>query len=131
MAIILDTNALSAFADGDEGLRDAVDRQKDLAMPVIVLGEYLFGIRSSRHRARYQDWLSRQTPFWIVLSIGVGTAECYAEIWSELKSKGRPVPTNDVWIAALAREHGYPIASRDSHFDVVAGVRRISWTPRL
>ncbi|HLJ47833.1 MAG TPA: type II toxin-antitoxin system VapC family toxin [Bryobacteraceae bacterium] len=131
MAIILDTNALSAFADGDEGLRDAIHREKDLAMPVIVLGEYLFGIRSSRHRARYQDWLNRHSLFWLVLSIGVGTAECYAEIWGELKSKGRPVPTNDVWIAALAREHGYPIASRDSHFDLVAGVRRISWTPRL
>ena len=131
MAVILDTNALSAFADGDKGLREALDRERDLALPVIVLGEYLFGVRRSRYRARYQDWLSRQLPLWVVLPVGASTAESYADIRGELKVKGRPIPTNDVWIAALAREYGYPVATRDTHFDLIDGIRRISWTPQL
>jgi len=127
MALILDTNALSAFADGDTALRKVIAAEPDLALPAIVLGEYLFGVRRSRFRNRYETWLASYLPLFAVLQIGVRTAESYAEIRAELRAAGQPIPTNDLWIAALTREHANSLLSRDSHFDAVRGLSRISW----
>jgi len=62
-----------------------------------------------------------------MLPVGAQTAACYAEIRSELKAAGRPIPTNDLWIAALAREHAHPVVSRDRHFASVRGLKLIAW----
>jgi predicted nucleic acid-binding protein len=56
-----------------------------------------------------------------------GTAEHYAEVREELKRMARPIPANDLWIAALARQHRLPIISRDRHFDFVPGLTRLAW----
>jgi tRNA(fMet)-specific endonuclease VapC len=127
MALILDTNALSAFADGDPALRRAIEDEPELAVPAVVLGEYLFGIRQSRLRAQYEAWLRQNSAVLPVLRIGPTTAARYAELHSLLKSAGRPIPSNDLWTAALAREHGYRIMSRDRHFESVPGVQLLSW----
>jgi tRNA(fMet)-specific endonuclease VapC len=127
MALIFDTNALSAFADGDTKLRKAVEDHVDLVLPIIVLGEYLFGIRHSRWRARYETWLRGTLRLFVVLELGAGTAERYAEIRSELKTAGRPIPTNDLWVAALTREHGHALLTRDAHFEAVRGLHRVTW----
>lgn len=74
MALILDTNALSAFADGDKALLRAIEHQSELAVPVIVLGEFLFGIRHSRLRRRYEGWLDANLPLFDLLVIGRVTA---------------------------------------------------------
>src|SRR5437870_7541731 len=105
MAVILDSKALSAFADGDPRLGRAIANEMDLALPSIVLGEYLFGIRQSRFRSRYESWLRAHSATFLPLSVAAATAEHYAAIRTELKSAGTPIPTNDLWIAALAREH--------------------------
>jgi predicted nucleic acid-binding protein len=127
MALILDTNALSAFADGDPGLRRAIEQEAELAVPAIVLGEYLFGIRQSRHRARYEAWLRLNASAFRMLSVRPATAGYYAEVRAELKSDGRPIPSNDLWIAALAREHKCALLSRDGHFEAVRGIKRVAW----
>ncbi len=62
-----------------------------------------------------------------MLSIGIETARHYAAIRLELKIAGKPIPADDAWIAALCRQHAMPIMSRDSHFDFVAGLRRLAW----
>jgi len=62
-----------------------------------------------------------------VLKIGLETARHYASIRLELKASGKPIPGNDVWIAALSRQSAIPVMSRDSHFDFVSGLRRIIW----
>ena len=125
--MILDTNGLSAAADGHEATRLILSAASQLALPVIVLGEYRFGIRQSRHRARYNEWLRQLIPACRVLLVDEETAGRYAEIRSELKKKGRPIPANDLWIAALTRQHALPLLSRDQHFDAVRGLKRISW----
>ena len=125
--MILDTNGLSAAADGDEATRLILSAASQLVLPVIVLGEYRFGIRQSRHRARYNEWLRQLIPACRVLLVDEETAGRYAEIRSELKAKGRPIPANDLWIAALTRQHALPLLSRDQHFDAVRGLKRISW----
>lgn len=127
MALILDTNALSAFADGEPSLREAISRERDLALPVVVLGEYLFGIRLSRNRSHYEAWLRQNLPMFLLLNVGLQTATRYAEIRSELKAAGRPIPGNDLWIAAMAREHGWSLVSRDKHFQAVNGLGLVSW----
>jgi tRNA(fMet)-specific endonuclease VapC len=127
LEMILDTNGLSALADGDLTLEPILRQATQMAVPVIVLGEYRYGIRQSRSRVRYEQWLAEAIASYRVLPVDEGTAEHYAEVREELKRKARPIPANDLWIAALARQHGLPILSRDRHFDFVPGLKRIGW----
>ena len=125
--MILDTNAISAAADDDPGIIAILSRADQVAIPVIVLGEYRYGIAQSRHRATFEDWLANLIGDCFVLDINEPTTHRYAEIVLELKRIGRPIPTNDLWIAALCRQHSLPLLSRDRHFDLVAGIKRIGW----
>ena len=125
--MILDTNALSAAADDDPALTALLARAEQMAIPVIVLGEYRHGIAQSRNRASYESWLTGLLHDCMVLDINEPTTHYYAEITLELKRKGKPIPTNDIWIAALCRQHSLPLVSRDRHFDFVAGSKRIEW----
>lgn len=125
--MILDTNALSAAADDDPAVIALLADADQLAISVIVLGEYRYGIAQSRNRASYANWLKGLLQDCLVLDIYEPTTHYYAEITLELRHEGKPIPTNDVWIAALCRQHGLPLLSRDRHFDFVAGTKRISW----
>jgi tRNA(fMet)-specific endonuclease VapC len=125
--VILDTNGLSAAAEGTLSLEAVLRESAVVAIPVIVLGEYRFGIRQSRNQKQYEDWLAESLPLYRLLAVEEETAERYAAIRSELKEAGTPIPTNDVWIAALCRQHSFPLVSRDRHFDLVRGLRRIEW----
>jgi tRNA(fMet)-specific endonuclease VapC len=125
--LILDTNALSAVADADPRIKSSWSGARKIAIPVIVLGEYRYGISQSRKRVEYQSWLETHLPLCDVLGITDETTAHYAEIRLELKQTGTPIPSNDLWIAALCRQHRMPLLSRDRHFDVVNGIRRIDW----
>jgi predicted nucleic acid-binding protein len=125
--VILDTNGLSAFAEGEPALEPMFRKAVEIAIPVIVLGEYRYGISQSRHRAHYEEWLSEYLPKFRVLDIDQGTTIPYGTIRTELKSKGKPIPANDVWIAALCLQHELSLLSRDRHFDIVTGLRRLDW----
>ncbi len=127
MALILDTNALSAFADGDEKLLRAIENEAELALPVIVLGEYLYGIQQSRLRASYESWIKVNLPFFDLLPIARETAERYSEIRRELRAAGTPIPTNDLWIAALAKHHRMRLVTRDVHFRAIHGLHVQTW----
>lgn len=126
--MILDTNALSAFADGVSAVVQQIAAADELHVPVIVLGEYRFGIATSRRRREYERWLARGRSFWNVLPLVEETATHYASIRQQLKSAGALLPANDVWIAALARQHDLPVLTRDVHFDAVPGLTRLSWS---
>lgn len=125
--MILDTNALSAFIDGDRALGQRLAGLGHASIPVIVLGEFRYGIAGSRHRAAYEAWLDEHLPDFDVLAVGAATAVVYADVRLALKKKGRPIPANDVWISALALEHRLPVLTRDTHFDAVPGLRRVGW----
>ena len=125
--MILDTNALSAFFDGDVGLHQLIVSVHRLSLPVIVLGEYRYGLMHSRDRRRIESRLARLVSVSSVLPVDSDTIAPYAEIRSELRRAGTPLPSNDVWIAALARQHVLPVVSRDAHFDVISGLTRTSW----
>lgn len=125
--MIVDTNALSAAAENDPAVIAILARADRMAIPVVVLGEYRYGIAQSRKRAQYEEWLTGLLQDCFVLDITEPTTQYYAEITLELKRKGTPIPTNDIWIAALCREHSLPLLSRDRHFDFVPGTKRVGW----
>ena len=122
--MILDTNALSAYLDRTPEAVEVASGARELAIPVIVAGEFAFGIAQSRHREEYERSLQRMLDRCTVLDIGIETARHYAAIRLELKGAGKPIPANDVWIAALSRQHAIPVMSRATHFDFVGGFRR-------
>lgn len=123
--MILDTNALSAWADGDPSIAPPLVSADRLVIPGVVLGEYYFGIRGSRFRERYETWLREYLPLAEIAAITSRTADAYADLRRDLKRAGRALPANDIWIAAIARQHSLPILSRDHDFDLVEGIRRI------
>jgi len=125
--VILDTNALSAVVDGDPDIRPLVERAESVAIPVIALGEFRFGIAQSRRAATYESWIRENLRLYGFLPVDEDTAASYAEIRLEQKQQGVPLPVNDLWIAALCRQHRLPILSRDRHFDAVKGLRRLRW----
>ena len=125
--MILDTNALSAFVDGEPSVGATLSRQAAAAIPVIVLGEFRYGIANSRHRSTYEAWLDSQLPHFEILPVTEETAVAYAALRVELKRLGRPIPANDAWIAALALQHRLPVLSRDKHFDDVPDLQRETW----
>jgi predicted nucleic acid-binding protein len=125
--VILDTNGISALAEGESALESILRKASRVAIPVIVLGEYRYGILRSRERKRYEEWLTEYLPMFLILDIDERTTVPYVSIRSELKRAGTPIPANDVWIAALCRQHSLPLLTRDRHFDAVPGIRRIAW----
>ena len=125
--MILDTNALSAFIDGEPAVGVRLTAESQVAIPVIVLGEFRCGISGSRYRDKYERWLADHLSHFEILSVTESTALTYARVRASLKKLGRPIPANDTWIAALALQHRLPVMSRDEHFDAVPGLRREAW----
>lgn len=125
--MILDTHALSAWAEGERSIEPLLRSAAEVVIPVIVLAEFDFGIRQSTHYQRYADWLDASLDAVEVALIDREVAHAYGAVRLELKQAGTQIPINDTWIAALARHRRLPVVSRDGHFDVVAGVRWVSW----
>lgn len=125
--MVLDTNALSAVADNISAVMQVFVNAHTVELPVIVLGEDRFGIARSLRRDNYEQWLTKLIASSRVLDMNEHTTRNYAHVRLELKKMGRPIPSNDLWIVALSRQHSLPILSRDRHFDGISGVARISW----
>lgn len=125
--MILDTSALSAVADNEPAAGRIFSQADSIELPVIVLGEYRFGVAQSRHRGEYEKWLAEIVEATRALPVDLDTTRHYARVRSELKKAGRPIPSNDLWIAALCRQYRLPLMSHDRHFDAVRGLTRIDW----
>lgn len=125
--MILDTNALSAVADDDVSAVRVFREATSIEIPVIVLGEYRFGIAQSRRSKEYETWLEELIAVTRVLAVDEESSRHYAQIRAELKRAGSPIPSNDLWIAALSRQHRLPVMSQDQHLGLVEGLKRIGW----
>ncbi len=123
--MILDTNGLSAFFDGERSAVSRLAEAEAVYLPVIVIGEYRFGLRASRYRRERESQLLRFARSCTVLAVLESTTSAYAVIKHTLKRAGTPIPENDIWISALAVEYGLPVLSDDEHFDAVSQVQRI------
>ncbi|OFW61106.1 MAG: hypothetical protein A2133_00585 [Actinobacteria bacterium RBG_16_64_13] len=131
--LLLDTNVLGDFFAGDPETVEAFQRAASLSVNTVVLGELLagfaMGTRSGENRRLVGRFLS--SPRVNLLSLGVETAEHYAGVFSRLRRKGRPIPSNDMWVAASALEHGLALFTRDAHFGEIEGLLTASTVDEL
>lgn len=120
-SIILDTNAYTAFKAGDAGAIDLLQRFDFILMCSIVIGELLAGFsvgsRTAQNRHELQQFL--HSPRIRMGAVDDVTADFYATIYHDLRSKGRPIPTNDMWIAAIALQHESALFTYDAHFQQI------------
>lgn len=124
---LLDTNIVIALSLRDEAVLKEMRKDITVFLPSIVLGELFFGAYRS---ARVEENLARATEFAAnntVLTCDSITARHYGRIKNQLRVAGRPIPENDVWISAIARQHGLAVVSRDAHFDQVEGLETAVW----
>ena len=124
MRLLLDSNAYSGFMRGNGEIRDLVSTAEEVLLSATVVGEQLYGFRRGRrfeqNLAELRSFLQR--PFVSFVPVGAVTADRYSRIMIALKAKGRPIPTNDVWVAAHAMETGADLVSADQHFEHVDGI---------
>jgi tRNA(fMet)-specific endonuclease VapC len=120
--ILLDTNVVIAFFTGEKAVTLRID-ESELFVSSTVLGELHYGARKSAHSTANQAKIEEFASSVLVLSCDAETAKHK----DRLRSKGRPIPENDIWIAACAMQHDLPLATRDDHFKEVDGLRIETW----
>jgi tRNA(fMet)-specific endonuclease VapC len=125
--LALDTNAYKAFGEGDELLAQEVRRAEVIGVPVIVLGELWFGFVNGTQLRQNSETLERflGTPRVQVLQLDEQTARTFGEIATQLRKSGAAIQQNDIWIAALCKQHGYALATRDRGFQGVLGLELV------
>jgi predicted nucleic acid-binding protein len=124
MRILLDTSAYSLFMRGHQGVKEALQEADSISVNPIVLGELQAGFQHGRHAEKNKKTLKLflASPRVHVVGMDEETAERYAVILNALWVIGRPIPTNDLWIAASAMQYGLTILTTDAHFKHVAQV---------
>lgn len=124
MKVLLDTSAYIRLLKGAPDLVDSIMGAETVLMSPIVLGELMFGFRKgTRVQVNMKDleeFLTQDTVHRIPL--GETTADRYSRISVQLKRQGTPIPTNDIWIAAHAMEHGAELLTFDRHFEMIHGL---------
>jgi len=123
-ALLIDTNVYSGFMRGEQSAVRALRAAHEIHLPLIVLAELLAGFAAGARPQKNRDELARfmASPRVQVLKPDEKTAQHYADVFIALRKQGTPIPTNDLWIAALARQHRLPLLSFDAHFGSVPGL---------
>jgi tRNA(fMet)-specific endonuclease VapC len=123
--ILIDTNAYAAFMRGAPEIVEVIAHADGLYLNSIVLGELLGGFAAGKRESKNRAELARflDSPRVGVLPVTADTADSYALVYAGLRRKGTPIPSNDLWIAATALEHGTALLSLDAHFAHVEGLR--------
>ena len=124
---LLDTNIVIALIANEASIVDKIRLFEAVFIPSIVIGELYFGAyRSSRVDANIKR-VSELAASAQVLNCDADTAQYYGRIKEDLRKAGRPIPENDIWIAAIGMQHELTMVSRDVHFNEVVGLDIESW----
>jgi tRNA(fMet)-specific endonuclease VapC len=124
---VLDTNIIIALFADDPAIENNLAKATEVFVPSIAIGELCFGARKS---GRVKENLARIDEFSasnIVLGCDIATARRYGEIKNALRTKGHPIPENDVWIAAIALQHDLTLVTRDTHFNEIDNLKMTTW----
>jgi len=124
---LLDTGIVASLFRGDTGVRNQIADAEEVFVSSITLGELFYGAFKSQ---RTEDELKKIDEFAQVVRVlecDADTAEVYGRIKTALRAKGRPIPENDIWIAAAAMQHDLSLAMRDPHFEQVEGLTLAPW----
>jgi tRNA(fMet)-specific endonuclease VapC len=131
MRILLDTNAYSALLRGHDDVADRVRRAEQVVFSTVVAGELLLGFRLGSRLKKNMAELDAflENPYVSLVPVTLTTADRFARIAAALRAKGRPIPTNDIWIAAHAMEAGAELLSFDAHFGAIDGLAWVVLSP--
>ncbi len=124
---LLDTNIVIALMEGDQSVLSSLDRAPEVFIPAIVLGELFFGaaksVRAIENTAKVERFAAGRS----ILACDLDVAREYGGLRQRLRQKGRPLPENDVWIAATARRHELTLVTRDRHFREIEDLEIAEW----
>ncbi len=122
--ILIDTNAYAAFKKNETGAVNVLKTVEYIGVNIIVLGELFSGFKGGDREAKNRKELEQflDSPRVDLIQLDEETAEFYAKVYWDLKRKGQPVPTNDLWVAASAMRHGLVLFTYDEHFDNIDGL---------
>ena len=131
--ILLDTNVYAAFKHGDDDAVELLRLADEIVLCSAVLGELLAGFAHGAREARDREELAAflDSPRVTLAPLDDATAEAYARVFTLLRRKGTPIPTNDLWIAATALQQGLVLVTRDAHFAAIEGLARVSKPAQL
>ena len=124
---LLDTNIVIALFAQDTAVLQRLAQAGEVFVPSIVLGELYYGAGKS---ARVEENIARIDEFaanTAILACDTETARRYGQIKNALRAKGRPLPENDIWIGAIAVQHGLTLVSRDAHFQEIDSLSTETW----
>jgi tRNA(fMet)-specific endonuclease VapC len=125
--IALDTNRYTDLCRGDAAVVEIVEQATEVWLPFVVVGElragFAVGSQGTRNEAVLRRFLTK--PGVRVVYAGEQTTHHYANVYRQLRKQGTPIPTNDMWIAALALEHSLVLFARDVHFDLLPQLARV------
>ena len=124
---LLDTNIVIAIFSNDNSVMEPLEMAEEVFVPIIVLGELYYGAQKSN---KVESNLARINEFAENCSVFIcdtETSRQYGEIKNLLRAKGRPIPENDVWIAAIAKQHKLTLVSRDDHFKEIEDFLTLTW----
>lgn len=125
--VLLDTNILIALFAGESSVQQHLSTANEVFIPSIVLGELYYGAhksaRTEKNIARIDEFAANNT----VLLCDTATARQYGIIKNQLRTKGKPIPENDIWIAAIAKQYQLTLVTRDNHFQHVDGLAIEQW----
>lgn len=124
--ILVDTNAYAAFKSNDPVALEVMRSSEYIGVNTVVLGELYSGFKGGSRENRNRKELAQflDSPRVETVMIDEETAEFYAKIYWDLKRKGKPVPSNDMWVAASAMRHGLALFTFDDHFENIDGLLR-------
>jgi tRNA(fMet)-specific endonuclease VapC len=127
MKLLLDTNRYTDFVRGEPSVVESIQAAEKIFIPFVVLAELRAGFATGTRSRENEAILTRvlQRPTVSALFADGDTTHHYAAIYSHLRRNGTPIPTNDLWIAALAIQHELVLVSRDLHFQYVPQLARI------
>lgn len=127
--LAIDTNAYRALSEGNQILANAFRSAAAIGLPVIVLGElydgFYNGSRTDQNLAQLYKFLD--TPRLQVFHVDDQTARLFGEISTHLRSIGKPIQQDDMWIAALCKQHGFALATNDGGFQHIVGLQLLTF----
>jgi tRNA(fMet)-specific endonuclease VapC len=125
--VLLDTNIVIALFAGEAAVLAGVQRAEALYVAAVALGELFFGARKSARASANVQRIAEFAASVAVLPCDSDAAALYGELKAELRSMGTPIPENDLWIAAVARQHELTRITRDAHFRYVLNLPPDRW----
>lgn len=124
---LLDTNIITAWLKGEKPIADKIDKATEIHIPIIAVGELYYGaLYSTRVEKNISD-IKQITSYYNVLFINEAVTLIYGSIKAALRKKGKPIPENDIWIAAIAQHYKLAMVTRDKHFKEINTIKVKNW----